>query len=1404
MGIILYEFLVGCVPFYGGTIEELFAHIITDPIEWPEEEEWRIPEEAIELISQLLERDPLLRLGTPGGAAEVKEATFFTKPPPVDFANLLRQKSMFVPSLEHDEDTSFFDPRTDRYQHDVDDDEDVAWPPLVSQPQSPASCPPSTVLSRSLRASSNSVSFTSQPDRYSGSGPISTSSPSGDNLKTQLEEPRLSDHGLDANSSVGFGSAIGLGNYRPLHRGSTGALSFTSSPSSPSAATVAAAAAAAAASVAAAASSQPGRRRPAASRLGRERRAVTGLVGRTKQMVTVERRLQQQQRRQHQHQQIQRHQQAGEVNGGQLASSASESVDIQRRRRCLSMGDTPFCNRLLRASSIQVSSCCRRTDWQSDASGVSDSEALSERLTANSASIRQLDADGDMSSAPVYSAISSTFGGTNEDCEGMVGPPASMTLVSHSSASCTLPPVRTSAELDPGATLTADSPTARSVARQARQLAQATCLKDLGFNDPSNDQVGFSSQHTASMIDRIEEERSMRLMAKPQTSDVDLDLGVEYTPDIEAFYRKGHLERRSSEDWSSVANDTHELDDNAEDDAIGEEVGEDEEEEVKTQNVFHSFASYSPRFSFVFEQSRLGDSLRKDLACSSLDGLAFQSAEQGHPTLINLVSDPQSIPVQNYTHSHSCVLPEPSSPTQATSADLHLQKSISQTPDKMQIRQLQFQPFVPDKIHQVGLASSFPSRSPVHPPALFTQITPLPLVATSTLDFASPAITSPLLFHSTPSPPSIDSRPYNVQIFSDCQGSLEQPSSVTTGNAVQTNTDLENSMIQLLNKIKPVTLLNDTDTEHLKVYNEQVLLKDNQSHKSLVQEEKVDCPPHSLSSGTRLFRTESSAEWDLLHPTNIPEADSIFPCNQIQEMAPTTKSVCQQSSTTTSVSPEPMESPLPSPPRPMSPINTVYPNLLATEFKDTVTPTRGTSTSTATLDTIVTTTPVVGVNNHMGSVPIIPAACELARADSGSSLELSQHGSLTYQSSYPSSEGEYRRVDFATTMVTVAAGAADATTASTTPMMMTIAPSELESSSPIFSRRLQLPEEIRHEVESAWSLGQPLVSPQPSAYLQQQQQLCQHVHQHRRTPPPSLSSSHQLQLHLHRTLSRQFTPSNSTSASSSPLSASRSVSASASGPASASSSSLSLAGITASGQLGLTDSSLCLTSRILQTQKLLSTQSPPTLTSAQVTISHSPMSLMPTSSNSQIPLHQQNQHYQQSSLAHNQQQGLAAPNVFGGQAKLASGATVPPGAQHLSLAPLAPVVLSSACTLPQLNITSPLAGQTQMTSIDGSFIDSGSGVILRSKTVSSLTSQQEPTKSSLSQPSGPSPLVISKGPRGYGFTIRAIRVFYGNSNAYTLHHLIVDVDPTGPAFRAGLREGDLITRVNGTEIAVNL
>lgn len=119
MGVILYEFLIGCVPFFGETPEELFAHTVNDDIEWPSEEDWPVPSDAKDLITALLHHSPLDRLGTVGGAMEVKEHPFFIY---IDWDSLLRMKAEFVPQLDNEEDTSYFDTRLDRYNHELEED----------------------------------------------------------------------------------------------------------------------------------------------------------------------------------------------------------------------------------------------------------------------------------------------------------------------------------------------------------------------------------------------------------------------------------------------------------------------------------------------------------------------------------------------------------------------------------------------------------------------------------------------------------------------------------------------------------------------------------------------------------------------------------------------------------------------------------------------------------------------------------------------------------------------------------------------------------------------------------------------------------------------------------------------------------------------------------------------------------------------------------------------------------------------------------------------------------------------------------------------------------------------------------------------------------------------------------
>ena len=37
------------------------------------------------------------------------------------------------------------------------------------------------------------------------------------------------------------------------------------------------------------------------------------------------------------------------------------------------------------------------------------------------------------------------------------------------------------------------------------------------------------------------------------------------------------------------------------------------------------------------------------------------------------------------------------------------------------------------------------------------------------------------------------------------------------------------------------------------------------------------------------------------------------------------------------------------------------------------------------------------------------------------------------------------------------------------------------------------------------------------------------------------------------------------------------------------------------------------------------------------------------------------------------------------------------------------------------------------------------------------------------------PIIVRRGPRGFGFTIRAIRVYFGDTDIYTVHHLVMEV-----------------------------
>ncbi|KAG9508754.1 Microtubule-associated serine/threonine-protein kinase 3 [Fragariocoptes setiger] len=173
MGIILYEFLVGCVPFISDTPEELFEHVIHDDIEWPADDDWPLPYEAKDLITQLLQKDPKERLGT-NGAQEIKNHPFFSE---ISWDDLLRQKAAFVPQLEDEEDTSYFDTRSDRYTDvDSDDDDDTNGDTDDGSSifSSFSSCSPR--YNRTQRDTDREASRNSDNSTHSGSGDYSIAS----------------------------------------------------------------------------------------------------------------------------------------------------------------------------------------------------------------------------------------------------------------------------------------------------------------------------------------------------------------------------------------------------------------------------------------------------------------------------------------------------------------------------------------------------------------------------------------------------------------------------------------------------------------------------------------------------------------------------------------------------------------------------------------------------------------------------------------------------------------------------------------------------------------------------------------------------------------------------------------------------------------------------------------------------------------------------------------------------------------------------------------------------------------------------------------------------------------------------------------------------------------------------
>lgn len=74
-------------------------------VSWPEAPDQEISEEAVDLVSQLLNPDPSKRLGA-HGAAEVKAHPFFAS---IDWNGLLQEAGPMVPKVDDSFSTEYFE-----------------------------------------------------------------------------------------------------------------------------------------------------------------------------------------------------------------------------------------------------------------------------------------------------------------------------------------------------------------------------------------------------------------------------------------------------------------------------------------------------------------------------------------------------------------------------------------------------------------------------------------------------------------------------------------------------------------------------------------------------------------------------------------------------------------------------------------------------------------------------------------------------------------------------------------------------------------------------------------------------------------------------------------------------------------------------------------------------------------------------------------------------------------------------------------------------------------------------------------------------------------------------------------------------------------------------------------------
>lgn len=110
LGVLIYEMLVGIPPFYNQNKHQMYYLIETGPIRWPQKDKhgFEISAEAQDLISKLLTKDKMTRLGRDQDVDEVTSHAWFKD---LKIEDLLAKKTPapFIPKISSTDDTSNFD-----------------------------------------------------------------------------------------------------------------------------------------------------------------------------------------------------------------------------------------------------------------------------------------------------------------------------------------------------------------------------------------------------------------------------------------------------------------------------------------------------------------------------------------------------------------------------------------------------------------------------------------------------------------------------------------------------------------------------------------------------------------------------------------------------------------------------------------------------------------------------------------------------------------------------------------------------------------------------------------------------------------------------------------------------------------------------------------------------------------------------------------------------------------------------------------------------------------------------------------------------------------------------------------------------------------------------------------------